>query len=34
MRHFTYERVKYLRKMARVQEEGSIVKEYNVLFYN
>jgi hypothetical protein len=34
MRHVTYEKVKYTRKSTRVQEEGSIVNEYNVLFYN
>jgi hypothetical protein len=34
MRHVTYERVQYLRKITHVQEEGSIVNEYNVLFYN
>jgi hypothetical protein len=35
MRHVTYERVQYLRKSKHMQEEeGSIVNEYNVLFYN
>jgi hypothetical protein len=35
MRHVTYERVHYLRNSTHVQEEeGSIVKEYNVFFDN
>jgi hypothetical protein len=35
MRQVTYERVQYLRKNPHVQEEeGSIVNEYNVLFYS
>ena len=35
MRHVTYEKVQYLRKSTHVQEEeGSIMNEYNVLFYN
>jgi hypothetical protein len=38
MRHVMYKRVQYLRKSTHVQEEeeeeGSIVNEYNVLFYN
>jgi hypothetical protein len=35
MRHVTHERAQYLRKSIHVQEEeGSIVNEYSVLFYN
>jgi len=35
MRHVTYETAQYLRKSTHVQEEeGSIMNEYNVLFYN
>jgi hypothetical protein len=34
MRHVTCERVQHLRKSTHVQEEGSIVNEYNVLFDN
>jgi len=35
MRHVTYERVHNLRKSTNVQEEeGSIVNECNVFFYN
>jgi hypothetical protein len=34
MRHVTYERVQYLCKSTHVQEDGSIVNEYNILFYN
>jgi len=35
MRHVTHERVHNLRKSTHVQEEeGSIVNEYNVFFYN
>jgi hypothetical protein len=32
--HVTYESVQYLRKSTHVHEKGSIVNEYNVLFYN
>ena len=35
MRRVTYKRVQYLLKSKHVQEEeGSIVNEYNVFFYN
>jgi hypothetical protein len=34
MRHVTYKSVHYLHKSTHVQEEGSIVNEYNVLFEN
>jgi len=34
MRHVTHERVHNLSKSTHVQEEGSIVNEYNVFFDN